>query len=424
MREKSSTHLLSKPESVHRKIDKELSSPTVPCIIVYDINRQAVELVFKRCEVPHTALQLIAFCLPYQANLTRLTFHWVQLRAATLYEIANFLPNSFITDVCLDDCPLREANYYTLLENTSSLRNLSLDRCSLGDPGCEKLAMCLVHPLPASSKLVTLSLAINCIGDSGARALAVVLRSNRTLLHLNLSGNYVSDIGAEYILSSLTEFEMTFEEIVKTRKRRIIYMEKRRKVYDKFYAQLLESSTQQATLQTQYDSKTTKKKPELRGRASPSVMIKASTSSRTGRPMALGIDAVASKAELMTNESMGPWLEPFSAAETIPSDDNTRIFSRGNRILCSLNLSYNLIGYFTAVKLVQVLRYQESVREENLQGMDELTGLLRVVVEGCPMPSNCTEMEEIHAMLDRFVLTKIAKNRYRHSVRSPKTKKH
>jgi hypothetical protein len=52
----------------------------------------------------------------------------------------------------------------------------------------------------------------------GAIEIARGLRTNRTLLVLNLFGNLIGDLGAIEIAKTLSKFKLTHEEILKRRK--------------------------------------------------------------------------------------------------------------------------------------------------------------------------------------------------------------
>ncbi|XP_038214539.1 uncharacterized protein LOC119834275 [Zerene cesonia] len=64
-------------------------------------------------------------------------------------------------------------------------------------------------------------------------------------------------------------------------------------------------------------------------------------------------------------------------------------YSIGNLSLSYLNLSYNNLGHESLVKLLQVIRYQESLKCKTQ------VGLVKVMVEGNPMPCRSGELEAI-----------------------------
>lgn len=92
--------------------------------------------------------------------------------------------------------------------------HLSLRHCGITDAGAIKLASCLGTPLRATnSKLLSLNLAGNHIGDRGACALADGLQMNRTLITLTLSANQVGDAGAERFAQVLSRIALSETQI-------------------------------------------------------------------------------------------------------------------------------------------------------------------------------------------------------------------
>lgn len=53
--------------------------------------------------------------------------------------------------------------------------------------------------------MTELLLAGNNIGDAGAKALAIALRSNKTLLTLSLASNKITDVGAKEFIVTLQQ---------------------------------------------------------------------------------------------------------------------------------------------------------------------------------------------------------------------------
>ncbi|CAG4966957.1 unnamed protein product [Colias eurytheme] len=352
-------------------------SQMVLIIAISDSAGHLVELLFHRTTVPQLLLEVIGFCLPYQPYLNRITIRWGAIDGYSIYEITKHLRQSQITEICLDDSPVAHYNQYLLLEYQTNLKYLSLERCGLVDRDCIRIAAQLVYPQPASRTLRVLSLASNTITNDGAIALGSMLRSNRQLRFLNLSGNQISDSGAAAIFSSLMEFPMTYDEIVSKRARSIEYLNRQKEVYIKCYKELLNTPVAKSL-----DDRGSGKKRSVRPkRQSTTTLI---TNSEPLSPM----DNIASKAKKMTFDLIGPNNETFCARDTIRKD--SYLYSIGNLSLSYLNLSYNNLGHESLVKLLRVIRYQESLKCKTAE-----VGLVRVMVEGNPMPSRSCELEAI-----------------------------
>ncbi|CAG4986769.1 unnamed protein product [Colias eurytheme] len=310
-------------------------SQMVLIIAICDSAGHLVELLFQRTSVPQLRLEVIGFCLPYQPYLNRITIRWGAIDGYSIYEITKHLRQSHITEICLDDSP------------------------------------------PASRTLRVLSLASNTITNDGAIALGSMLRSNRQLRFLNLSGNQISDSGAAAIFSSLMEFPMTYDEIVSKRARSIEYLNRQKEVYIKCYKELLNTPVAKSL-----DDRGSGKKRSVRPkRQSTTALI---TNSEPLSPT----DNIASKAKKMTFDLIGPNNETFCARDTIRKD--SYLYSIGILSLSYLNLSYNNLGHESLVKLLRVIRYQESLKCKTAE-----VGLVRVMVEGNPMPSRSCELEAI-----------------------------
>ncbi|KOB62750.1 Uncharacterized protein OBRU01_25027 [Operophtera brumata] len=391
--QQSTHHIDSQEERDESGSQQSSESGEIVVTAVQDSALRLVELSFDRCkEIPRLLMQIIALCVPYQPYLTRLTVRRVPFGGEALYEIAKLLSLSHLTDVCLDDSPVREKNYHSLLEQ-EQLRCLSLARCSLDDDDCVIIAAKLAHPLPASRNITVLSLVSNIISDVGACALAEALRSNRKLQHLNLAGNRVSDAGACALFRSMTEFPLTYGELIMKRQRIFQYLQLRKEVYLQLITELTASAIDRSADESS-------RGPRRRTAANPARGRKAggAASAMSSAPSAYDL---ATRAEFMANEQVGSFVDPFSLEETVTREGY--VYSLGNTTLCFLNLAYNDLGYASVVALRDVLQYQGAlVRKTGL-------GLVRVVLDGNLLPAACNEYSAIQDLLERALsLTYIA----------------
>lgn len=360
---------------------------------VQDINSKLVELSFNKCrEIPRLLMQIVALCVPYQPLLSKLTIRWSPLEGEALYEIAKFLPVSQLTDICLDDSPVPEKNYHSLLEH-EQLQRLSLARCFLDDDDCVTIASKLAHPLPASRNLYALSLVSNSIADVGASALAEALRSNRTLQHLNLAGNHVSDVGARALFRSMAEFPLTYSELTTKRQRFIDFLRLHKEVYQRCLSELTSTWLDRQAEDSGRGSR--RRTMALSARAR-----KASAGCVAGAGPGAH-EALAARAEALADDLLGRYADPFALEETVSKEGY--VYSLGNTNLCFLNLAHNDVGYSGVVALRDVLQYQSTLVHKTGPG------LLRVIMEGNALPQVCTEYSTIDSLLERAILWKLSK---------------
>ncbi|CAF3894964.1 unnamed protein product [Rotaria sordida] len=123
-----------------------------------------------------------------------------------------------LENVSFDGNPLAADYFYLFIEkDDSKIIQLSLRYCNITDVGAERLANALGNMLKPNRKLLTLNLSGNRIGDDGAKSFATALRYNRTLITLNLSSNFITDKGAFPLALVLRRIVLTQEEILRRR---------------------------------------------------------------------------------------------------------------------------------------------------------------------------------------------------------------
>mmetsp|Transcript_17902 Transcript_17902/g.17222 ORF Transcript_17902/g.17222 Transcript_17902/m.17222 type:complete len:158 (-) Transcript_17902:249-722(-) len=91
----------------------------------------------------------------------------------------------------------------TSLSNNRSLTYLDLERNKIGPSGCEALASHLILQPIHGATLKTLLLSYNRVGDEGAKALAEVLKCNKSLTNLSLKNNNIKEAGLTVVGSAI-----------------------------------------------------------------------------------------------------------------------------------------------------------------------------------------------------------------------------
>ncbi|XP_046814072.1 uncharacterized protein LOC124422106 [Vespa crabro] len=126
-----------------------------------------------------------------------------------------------LRDLNLDGNPNVQENYHLLCKSVGNLSYLSLQFCKITDEGVKKIADELQYADPPNEpKLLALNLANNRIGDPGALEIGRMLRTNRSVQSLILTGNRICDDGASLIIQELNMSKLTHNEIVDLRRRR------------------------------------------------------------------------------------------------------------------------------------------------------------------------------------------------------------
>ncbi|CAF1008730.1 unnamed protein product [Adineta steineri] len=180
---------------------------------------QIKALYMRAWQLDQRFIGILKKILPLQEQLHTLNFCFVGLNEQTIYEFAEvcqLIKN--LKTVSLDGNPLAAEYFHILIEKfDSKIVHLSLRFCKITDTGAERLANALGNMSSQNWKLLTLTLTGNQIGDNGAKSFANALRYNRTLISLNLSSNFITDVGACTLALVLRKIVLTQEEIVRRR---------------------------------------------------------------------------------------------------------------------------------------------------------------------------------------------------------------
>ncbi|KAH0947743.1 hypothetical protein HN011_000541 [Eciton burchellii] len=174
--------------------------------------------------VSSSILDVLDTTLQKYNTITVLKLSNCRINAEGVQQIAQILTRvDSLRDLNLDNNPNAEENYHLLCKPIANLHYLSLKMCKLSDNGIEKIANELMYQDPPDDpKLIALNVADNGITDIGAAYIATMLRTNRSLQSLVLSGNKIQDDGAVLIIQELCMSALTHEETVDLRRRKFI----------------------------------------------------------------------------------------------------------------------------------------------------------------------------------------------------------
>ncbi|XP_047509738.1 uncharacterized protein LOC125052764 [Pieris napi] len=343
---------------------------TVFVTVVLNTQGRVIELELINTILPIYFLKIVELCIPFHPHIYKITLRSCPVSEKTIYELSSILSKSQLTELCLDKSPLAHCNCAAVLQHQTYLKNLSLNDCDLTDEDCEALAVFLKHRRPPC-QLQLLSLAFNLIKDRGAVALASMLRSNRHLRYLNLAENQVTDTGALAIFNSLIQFPLTQDEIHYKRLHNFEYLKLYRNLYAKFYQEAVAT----------YNVKVLDDRSGGRKKVAGPVSLAVN--------QAPNVVEIISKATAATLNSIGPNNNPFS--ETLNQDG--QLHSIGNTSLAYINISHNNISVISVLKLIEVLRYQDHLKE----------GLVRVTLEGNPFPASSPALVQLAELQLRAV---------------------
>lgn len=340
--------------------------------LMYDQYNSLTELKITNIkQLPQILLKIIGLLIPHYRNIASISISNCGINMYIIYELGKMLHVSTITDLCLDGSVLRSPDYSMLFES-KNLRNLSLCRCKIYDDACEIIASKLHHTATADN-LLLLNLSSNHITDEGVKYFGDALRSNRHLRYLNLADNHISDYGAGYLLDVLIEFPLTCDELLGMRRRRLEYFKLKQTLYLKYLAECCNNSVDQISV-------ISRKSSSKRRKTSTTTLKSKSSRKEKERPSSSSANEDFSKikADMMTAEILGPFIDPFDS-DSVKNADGY-IYSFGNMSLASLNLAYNNLSYLTIKKLYQVLFYQDVMSNSNQKG------LIKVLLDGNNVP--------------------------------------
>ncbi|XP_055878705.1 leucine-rich repeat-containing protein 71-like isoform X9 [Biomphalaria glabrata] len=355
------------------------------------------EVYVRGWKIDATMMEIFRQCWLTLDRLHTINLWNTGLTESTLHTLATFLPQCLnLVNVVLDGNTVKEENWSELLGLESLIQHLSLRHCKITDKGAEKIGKALGHAKWCNTKLITLNLSGNLIGDVGAQALAEGLRMNRTLLSLTLMSNNIGDKGSEKLAETLSRFPLTHEEIVERRKLLSDRSSPERKSFDIFSLSQSYSSISGEDIKekdAKEGTKTVKKDKEGDGRGSKSkgsVVLKAALKVITSATIADATKSVTAKKDKKPGKGR-PVPTDSEDADLMNSDGSDQLSAllengefmdgqywiAGNRVLVNLNLARNNIGEEGLAAILKAIQYQTTLAlaNENKPGAN---GLLRL----------------------------------------------
>ncbi|CAB3238602.1 unnamed protein product [Arctia plantaginis] len=359
---------------------------------VHNFRNRLIELTMEkyRCtQIPRVLMQLLHVILPSYTKLTKFTIKDCFIDKYTIPELENILSVTNITDVCLDSSFLPEGNYDILLNQATSLQNLSLKRCNINDIVCKQIVSKLHFQQPAANRLLTLNLSSNRITDEGANSIGEALMSNRHLRYLNLADNLITDEGVKFIFDALKEFPLSNNESFDTKVQYMKYLR---------YSQVI-SNKRSMDVENNSMSKTresSRQKSLSKSLRSQMKTVKSKSSSKMDK-RSCSIEEVGEvlKSDNTNSDLIVSFKHPFKKSLLSIKDGHS--YSRGNLVLSYLNLAYNNLMSPSIQKLLEVLEYQK------LHRYDNFFGLIKVVLDGNNLPVNCAELDNVDVLLKEFL---------------------
>lgn len=360
----------------------------VNVVAEYDCNNNLRHLKFiNNPQIPQGVLQIVNMILHFHPHLRAVTLRR-GLDKQLLSQLCQTQALANITELCIEQCYLKEGCYYVLLETQKNLKYLSLPRCSIDDDVLEAISARLLPPYKASSKLVALDLSSNRITDEGAKSLAEVLRINRRLSYLSLMNNMIGDEGATALLDTLTLFPLRPEECTDAMLRRAQFLAYKSALIVRGIADVkAEELIKRKTLKRLHSSPRFRTSPKSKD-SDKDISRKRSADRSSDRSSVTLSGGVYEKTKSSIDLMVGDFRHAYSEKNTVRKTDG--LYCRGNDTLNYLNLAYNNLSAVALRQLVKVVVAQRVT----MSG-----GLICVNLDGNPMPLDCEFFTEIDESL-------------------------
>ncbi|CAL8086962.1 unnamed protein product [Calicophoron daubneyi] len=341
-------------------------------------------------------------CLSAATKLHTVNFWRVGLSSAQITQLASFLSiNNTIRQLTIDaNEKLDDSCLAQLIDDSINLTKLQLRYCCLGPAEAKHIAMRLGITTSANSKLLSLDLSGNQLGDKGTIYLAEALRTNRTLLTLSLSNNNIGDIGAGALATVLSQFFLTHDEIVQ---RRLLISEmflsenasqkqeqeqKEEKVATK--GKKTENSPPKKGVE---DSEFDGSRIDLSESDDSSANPNGSKTAPKGKPGRTSRNAkqVADQVPIDGSPDLAQNVHPFLEKPEYVEPYGLRV--TGNFVVAFLNLSRNKISCSGLEKLLSTVKFQVELLNSGTKVNG--TGLMKLLLRGNQFDETCKEMRSL-----------------------------
>eukprot|EP00128_Syssomonas_multiformis_P018291 Colp12_sorted_trinity150504_noHs@15561 len=389
-------------------------TPTIE--VEYEEEKIVKDVTAKHWRLESTSMEAFTLACNGSLSLTSLSLVNCGLTSEGFTLLTGCIQQGNIRSLQLDWNPVPETLYAQLLGDASNLRTLSLRGNSIGNEGAGAIA----EALKANRNLAMLNLWYNRIGDAGAVELAEALKSNRCLVVLSLGKNKIGDAGCTALAEVLSRYPLSHDAIVARRKLHLEEKQKRGEAEEappqatsaagelkkpgskgreeSFSRQNLNEISGKKVAKAPEPAKTAKKgseksapQPTAKDKAPPK---KEDPKAKKGAPAKGAPPAEKSaaaekgkggkekkgqsgkkrvedvKEDQVEVENVNPLLEPVEEIDGL-------FFVTGNRVLVSLNLSYNDIGEPGFAALKHAVEIQQQT-----QGDGPHSGLARLFVQG------------------------------------------
>ncbi|XP_052101937.1 leucine-rich repeat-containing protein 71-like isoform X8 [Mytilus californianus] len=375
----------------------------------FDKPDTVTEIYIRGWKIVEPIMEIFKQCWPKMAKLHTINL-WncglsgevITILASTITEIPE------MRNLVLDGNTVVEENWHELMGEESPIQNLSLRHCGITDKGAEQIGQALGSTKRCNTKLISLNLSGNRITDVGAEHLALGLRMNRNLMSLSLASNFIGDKGASKIAEILSRFPLTHEEVVERRKhfsekdfpernksppgsrrdgskdrpasvRSQSHMDKDKKG-SKASAKKKDPKGKDAKEEEKHD-KTKKKEKEDKTLTKkvfninrPLIMASIAADTKGNKGKGKGKDKTKQAAQEVEDLSGGEVVNPLTdVADFIDG----QLWVSGNRVLINLNLSRNKIAESGMNNLLKAMQYQTTILMDNKSGG---TGLMRIAL--------------------------------------------
>ncbi|EMP31343.1 Platelet endothelial aggregation receptor 1 [Chelonia mydas] len=349
------------------------------------------------------------------ANLTQIQSKYAYFQPCIQTEVEHDDPKS-TREIFLRGWKIEERMLAVFSKCLPALANLqAVHLWKVGLTDLSLLSLIAILPNCPNLKLAHVSLRNNNIGNADAKligqALSTLKSSNKSLVSLTLSFNHISDLGAGYIAEVLGPFALTHTEVVERRRLLLEKESQERSRSPLRHADAksserpssLVSNTTIDKLQSAKQSKSGSKKKEPSKKEEKAQANTAGGGGVVGGPAfvpAKKEDAKQAKKTVSTPEqkvirgkgtksgakekrSLPPELEVVEPTEIVnplleqAEHRDGKVFLPGNRVLISLNLTWNQI---TEQGLKAFLAAMESQQQasKSTAGVKSQTGLLRL----------------------------------------------